>query len=93
MAFYKVYLKPSIKKDLRRLPKELIPKLLEKIERLSEEPLPKQAVKLKGSERHYRIRAGEYRVIYEVNQEAQRVLIQYIRHRREVYRSLSGRNR
>ncbi|MGO0122941.1 type II toxin-antitoxin system RelE family toxin [Desulfothermobacter acidiphilus] len=86
MEFYSIYLKPSAEKDLRRLRKPIVPRVLTLIESLQSEPFPRKAVKLTGTERLYRLRVGDYRIIYEVDAKARQVIIHYIRHRREVYR-------
>ena len=53
---------------------------------LAHEPLPHGSQKLSGSERTYRIRVGDYRVIYEVCTELRIIEIQRVRHRKDVYR-------
>lgn len=88
MASYKVRLKPTAEKDLRKLPKPLIPRILHKIEALAFDPFPAQVTKLANAERLYRVRVGDYRIIYEVDTRDTLVTIFYIRHRREAYRSL-----
>lgn len=59
-----------------------------RIESLKDEPFPRQAIKLSGAERLYRLRVGEYRIVYEVDIQIKQVTIHYVRHRREVYRRL-----
>ena len=86
MESYSIYLKPSAEKDLRRLPKPVVARVLALMEGLQSEPFPRKAVKLTGTGRLYRLRAGDYRVVYEVDAEAQRIIIHYIRHRKEIYR-------
>jgi mRNA interferase RelE/StbE len=86
MASYNIVFKPSIEKDLRSLPKSVIARVLRQIETLSENPFSRQSVKLAGAEQLYRIRVGDYRVVYAVDKEAQEIIVHYIRHRREVYR-------
>jgi mRNA interferase RelE/StbE len=86
MASYNIVFKPSVEKDLRSLPKSVIARVLRQIEALRENPFPRQSVKLAGAEQLYRIRVGDYRVVYAVDKEAQEIIVQYIRHRREVYR-------
>jgi mRNA interferase RelE/StbE len=88
MASYNITFKPSVEKDLRPLPKSVVARVMERIEKLKDEPFPHQAVKLSGTERLYRIRVGDYRIVYEIDTEAKQITIQYIRHRREVYRAL-----
>ncbi len=61
---------------------------MKRIEGLTTDPFPRQAIKLSGTERLYRIRVGDYRIIYQVDTKAEQIIIHYIRHRREVYRAL-----
>jgi mRNA interferase RelE/StbE len=88
MEPYEITLKPSVEKDLRKLPSTMLPRILNRLEDLKVEPLPSQAIKLSGTDSLYRIRVGDYRIVYEVDTPVKRILIQYIRHRREVYRDL-----
>ncbi len=88
MASYKVVLKRSLEKDLRSLPKSTIVRVMKQIDGLTSEPFPRQALKLEGGEDLYRIRVGNYRVIYGVDRAAKMVTVHYVRHRREVYRKL-----
>ena len=88
MTSYSVSFKPSVEKDLRPLPKSVVARVIERIENLKTDPLPRHAIKLSGAERLYRIRVGDYRIVYEVDTKAKQVMVHYIRHRREVYRSL-----
>ncbi len=88
MASYNVDFKPSVHKDFRRLPKSVVERVMKRIEKLKDEPLPHGVEKLEGAERLYRIRVGDYRVVYEVDTQAKEMMILYVRHRREVYRAL-----
>jgi mRNA interferase RelE/StbE len=88
MGSYRIEFKQSAEKDIRRIATALIPNILGRVEALSDEPTPRQSLKLSGSERTYRLRVGDYRVIYEVDPEAQTVVIYHVRHRREAYRAL-----
>jgi mRNA interferase RelE/StbE len=88
MASYKVIFKPSVEKDLRSLPRPAVRRVLERAEALSENPLPRGSLKLTGAEQSYRIRVGDYRIVYTVDQELRRVIVYYVRHRRDVYRWL-----
>jgi len=88
MDSYSINFKPSVEKDLRPLSKTLVSRVMEHIERLKTDPFPRQAIKLSGTERLYRIRVGDYRIVYEVDTQAKQILVHYIRHRREVYRRL-----
>jgi len=86
MASYNILLKPSVERDLRSLPKTVIARVMRQIESLEDEPVPRHSVKLVGAEQLYRIRVGDYRIVYGIDKEVKQVLIHYVRHRREAYR-------
>ncbi len=88
MLPYKIGFKPSVEKDLRKLPKIVSDRVIQKIENLRTEPFPSHTVKLSGAERLFRIRIGAYRIIYEVDSQTRRITIHYIRHRSQVYEDL-----
>lgn len=88
MASYKVILKPSVEKDLRSMPQSFVARVFKHIETLKDEPFPRQSIKLAGAEQLYRIRIGDYRVIYSVDKSNKQIVIHYVRHRRDVYRQL-----
>jgi mRNA interferase RelE/StbE len=85
---YSVSFKKSAEKDLRKIPKEIISHIFEHIENLAAEPVPHEAYKLASAEYLYRIRIGDYRVIYQVLHESREVIVYYIRHRSVAYRGL-----
>jgi mRNA interferase RelE/StbE len=87
MNRYNVILKPSVEKDLRKIPQAMRTRIFEAIEGLCSNPLPHQAIKLTG-EAFYRLRVGDYRIVYAVDPQDNQIVIHYIRHRREVYRGL-----
>ena len=89
MAAYKVTFKPSVEKDLANLSRDLLARVLKRMELLKEHPLPRQALKLEGSEGLYRLRVGDYRIIYGIGSRVEQVVIHHVRHRREVYRGMS----
>jgi len=88
MASYSVLLKPSVEKDLRRLSSSARTRIWARIEALATEPLPNQAIKLAASENLYRLRVGDYRIVYGVHPGAKEVVVHYVRHRREAYRGI-----
>ena len=88
MASFKVIFKPSVEKDLRSLPKSVVARVFKHIEALKDDPFPRQSIKLAGAELLSRLRIGDYRVIYGVDKEAKQIIVQYVRHRRDVYRQL-----
>jgi mRNA interferase RelE/StbE len=88
MPSYRVVAKPSVEKDLRSVPAVVQARVLASIEALGEDPCPEGSVKLVGTQGLYRIRVGQYRVVYAVDRGARLVTVHYVRHRREVYRAL-----
>jgi mRNA interferase RelE/StbE len=88
MASYNREFKPSVEKDLNVLPKVMLARVMTRIESLAADPLPPNSLKLAGAERLYRIRIGDYRVVYEVVAAAKQVLVHHVRRRREAYRGL-----
>lgn len=85
MARYSVELKTSARKELEALPAKLIQRIFPKLEALAVQPRPAGCRKLKGSQRDWRIRVGEYRVVYTIDDDKLLVSVTRIRHRRDVY--------
>jgi mRNA interferase RelE/StbE len=83
---YEVRLKPSAERELRRLPREVAARIAEAVAALGGDPRPRGVKKLVGSATAYRIRVGDYRVIYDVFDGVLVVVVVTIAHRREVYR-------
>lgn len=73
-------------RDLVALDRPVQQRLRHRIDRLAQNPFPAGAKKLHGEEPYYRIRVGDYRVIYQVEARQLRVVVVKIGHRREVYR-------
>ena len=86
MASFDLQWRKSTSKDLRRIPREAVSRIVAAVAKLAEEPLPHGSEKLTGSEHAYRIRVGDYRVVYELLRNAKIVEIQRVRHRKDVYR-------
>lgn len=72
-------------KDLKNLDKTIGERIVSKIETLSQDPFPRDAIKLKGEESIFRVRVGKYRILYEVYHENKIVLITKIDKRERVY--------
>ena len=85
MAVYKVYFKESVEKDLKSIPKKDLSKIIQHISWLSQEPRPFGSEKLSGQER-YRIRQGNYRVVYSIQDDMLTVWIVKVGARKEIYR-------
>ncbi len=88
MAYYKIEINKSASKDIRKLPKIYIKKITSSVVELGSNPFPGGSKKIKISESLYRIRVGDYRIIYEIFTKERIIMIHYIRHRKDVYRNL-----
>jgi len=86
MANYNLVFKHSVAKDLRSIPKQDIIKILSRIESLAINPTPTGSEKLSGQQR-YRIRQGNYRILYEIENQLLCITIVKIGHRRDVYQN------
>lgn len=86
MASYKIVWKKSALKDLYKIRKEAISRIIKAVELLTSNPFPSGVKKLSGSERTYRLRVGNYRVIYEVDENILTIQIIRVRHRKSAYR-------
>ena len=85
MAEYKVYFKESVEKDFSAIPKKDLQKILRRIEALTQDPRPQGHEKLTGQER-YRVRQGNYRIVYSIRDTEFMVWVVKIGHRRDIYR-------
>jgi mRNA interferase RelE/StbE len=85
VANYKLLIKPSAAKELEAISPKDRRKVITRIEALATDPRPHGCEKLSGQE-HYRVRQGDYRVVYGIDDAAQTVLVVKIGHRRDVYR-------
>ncbi len=86
MAKYEISVKKSAIKELENIPKKELQKLVKKIQALSEEPRPQGSQKLSHKEQ-YRIRQGDYRAIYSIDDVNLNVNIIKVGHRKAIYRS------
>ena len=82
---YTVRLKRSAEQELRRLPRDNIPRILSRMQQLASQPRPPGCKKLTGEE-EYRVRQGDFRILYTVDDQQRLVEVVKIAHRREVYR-------
>ncbi len=86
MVKYKIEFKKSASKELNSLPNKEIKKILNSIDQLSKGPRSANSKKLSASE-YYRIRVGDYRILYEVKDQILIIYIIKIAHRKDVYRA------
>ena len=85
MANYRVELKPSALKELEALPDTVLARVVRKMDALGDAPRPAGCKKLKGYRDQWRIRVGDWRVVYIIDDAAKLVSVTRIAHRREVY--------
>lgn len=86
MANYKIEITATAEKSLKKLPKKDLEKVVEAIQVLAISPFPSGCRKLKGEEDVYRVRQGNYRIIYEVIDSKLVVLVLKIGHRKDMYK-------
>jgi len=85
-ATYTVRVKDSAERELRRLPKQDARRIGKRLQGLASDPRPSGSVRLTGEDA-YRVRQGDYRMVYTIDDRNRLVEVTRIRHRREVYRS------
>ncbi|HHF52474.1 MAG: type II toxin-antitoxin system RelE/ParE family toxin [Candidatus Aminicenantes bacterium] len=81
---YKILLLPTAQKDLDKFKGKTFDILVKKISSLKENPRPHGCLKL-TAEQGYRIRSGNYRIIYRIDDKKKKVFIYRIKHRKEAY--------
>ena len=82
---YEVLLERRAERDLKKVSQETFYRIIPKIKALSENPKPAGCRKITGSKNDWRIRIGDYRIIYEIDEKEKAVKVMRVRHRREVY--------
>lgn len=82
---YALLAKPTVEKDLRAIHPDDLAAVNEKIKSLAEQPRQHKTEKLKGVE-GYRLRVGNYRILYNIDDHAKTVTIHRVQHRKQAYR-------
>ena len=85
MEKYRVEIKKSAVKEIEHLPRRDIKAVLDKISSLAENPRPHDCKKLSGQEK-YRVRCGDYRILYSIEDDILIVYVVNVGHRKDVYR-------
>lgn len=84
---YAVLLESRAEKELKSLPKDVLKRVDDKLQALSLNPHPRGALQLKGKEsKGWRLRIGDYRILYQIDDKQNAVRVYTIKHRREAYR-------
>jgi mRNA interferase RelE/StbE len=82
---YSVQVKPSARKELEALPDNVLARVVQRLESLCHAPRPTGCKKLKGYKDQWRVRVGDWRVVYIIDDAAKLISVTRIAHRREVY--------
>ena len=83
---HEVLVENRAQRNLKRLSREILERVVRAVRGLANNPRPKGCRKIVGAQNDWRIRVGEYRVIYEIDDVARVVRVMYVRHRRDAYR-------
>jgi mRNA interferase RelE/StbE len=86
MEPYKIVVKKSVAKDLKKIPSKDIKRILSAIQELAQNPRPPQSKKLSGQER-YRLRQGNYRILYSIEDDKLIVCVVRVGNRRDIYKN------
>ncbi len=86
MSQYQITFKSSAAKEFKKLPLSIKKRIRDAINQLRENPRPSGVVKLKGEEGLFRIRVGDYRVVYEIEDTDKKLCVTRVRHRQDVYK-------
>ncbi len=83
---YQILVEPPARKALKKLPREVASRLIQRIESLADDPRPHGAIKLSGEDA-YRTRVGDYRIVYAILDDRLLILVLDVAHRRDIYRN------
>ena len=86
MSPYEVQISPAARRDLKKLSANIRQRIIAKIDELAEDPRPYGYTRLRSNDVRYRVRVGDYRIIYKVFDEVLVVLVLDVGDRKEIYR-------
>jgi mRNA interferase RelE/StbE len=86
---YRIEVKRSAAKTLKKIPKASRKRIVEKIDSLAESPPNPDTTKMKGNNPFHKVRVGDYRIVYEIQEDVLMILVVKIGHRKDIYRNLS----
>lgn len=85
---YRLIVKPSAERDVERLPRPVLRRVLKRLAQIEADPRAPGSAKLAGTKTTYRVRVGDWRIVYEIDDARRTVFVTIVAHRREVYRGL-----
>lgn len=86
MNNYRIQFKTSAAKEFKTLPPSVKQRVGESLDQLQQDPRPSGVVKLQGEDQLYRVRVGDYRIVYTIDDHDKIIKITRIRHRQDVYK-------
>ncbi len=89
MVSYEIRWKKSAISDLYRIDKQFLRRIIRAVEALTSNPFTQQSKKLHGVEQIYRLRVGDFRIIYEVDSSAKIITIYHIGYRKDIYQRMN----
>jgi len=84
-ARYRIELAPAARRQFKKLPKDIKKKIAKAIDKLETNPYPNGVKKLSNEDNLYRIRVGDYRIVYHISNDELLILIVRVRHRKDIY--------
>lgn len=87
---YSVEFKQSVSKDLKKIQRRIVESILVKIEKLKTDPYKSDIKKLFGTKSFFRLRVGDYRIIFQILSAEKKIIVFYIRHRKDVYKNVDA---
>ena len=85
---YSIEFRPAVLKSMKRLPKKELRRIKKKIDDLAENLPDPATTKMKGNNAFHKIRAGVYRIVYEIHEDRLVILVVKVGHRKDVYKRL-----
>lgn len=86
---YQIEVKKSAAKALKKIPKADRKRIVDKIDSFAESPPSPDTTKMKGDNPFHKVRVGDYRIVYEIQEDVLLILVVKIGHRKDIYRNLS----
>jgi len=90
MGEYSVFVAPAFKREFKKLGQKVQRKIIKKLEGLAVDPRPAGVEKLSQDPRFWRVRVGDYRIIYAIDDKKSVVVACLVRHRRDAYRDIEN---